>query len=644
MLEEQATPQMETQEEETLLGFTYENKDGEFVELSPLDQEKLVQQITRSFDRFDQQRADKKRIWKEVERVVKGIVSDIDTDRFYALVPFGKQTVQTLVSHFWGRSLQSQKIFFSVEGLDEPSKENAPIYKQSLLMHMEKDRVRQKLDKGIYLHALMKGVVIAHVGVATKKNVLPWSNGQTDESGKIIYQESERTILDGATLTIVDPYDFVFDPDNHEDWDACFKALQKWMIYEDIAADPNFSNYEELYELCAQKHDKKTKTSPLRRKKDKQKPTSGTDESGRLEVIEFHGDIRLPDGTYLRNWCVTVGGRKKIIKFEKNACYINPFTKWEFEPSEDGWSIPTVAYILGLIDASSILLSSGVEANKMSINPPIMGPEGAFQQKKHFMREGMFISYKPNPNAPGVAPTPLTFKYDAPFPYLQLFETQAESTTGATRQLSGNVTSNDNVQTATEFQGLQVVGNLILDRLVDLFNLDLKIPVIEKIALLNAMSNPESKTVPIDNDKGVREFKDVTPEMYFGNYEYKIEDNKSELERKQNIREKLEFIKMLSDDPITGPRLKKIDLSKEYLADMGYGNPGKYFMDDNEYVMWAAQQNAIVQEIEIMTQQRLAMRMQAEGMMPDAEAVAGLLGAAQGAEGPPADPGMEVIQ
>lgn len=647
----------ELQEEVSpLLEFSYVDSDGEETTLDMLAHDDLVQQITSAYERYDSARNNHKKTWKECERIVKGVVSEIDKDRFYALVPYGKQTVQTLVSHFWGRSLQSPKIFFNVDGLDEASKAMAPLQKQNLLLHMDKDRVRQKMDKGIYLHALMKGVIIAHVGTSVKTEKLRGPQGLVNNwAGQGFSPVAERTgdyvditktVFDGATLTIIDPYDFVFDTECADDWDGCFKAVKKWMVYEDIAADPNFSNYEELKELCKQGlTGKNNRLMPTGRKRKKDKQTTGIDDKGRIEVIEVHGNIRLKDGSYLRNWTVVIAGRKKVIRFEENPLHINPFIKWEYEPSEDGWSVPPIAYILGLVDAGSILLSTGVEAAKLNINKPILAPEGAIQQKKHFMTEGLVINYKPNPGNPKAVPTPMQFDYQAPFPFLQLFESQSESVTAATRQMSGNVTTNDKVQTATEFQGLQVVGNLIIDRLVDLFNLDFKIPTIEKIALINAIANPEEKTVPIDDqDKGTRQFETVRPEVYFGNYEYKIEDNKSELERKQNLQEKLQFLTMMSQDPVVGPRIKKTDLFKEYLLDYGYGNPGKYFMDDNEFINWSAAQNAIIQEIEIMTQQRLQARMMNEGMIPDANTLAAISQGLAPDSGVPGQPGMEAVQ
>lgn len=503
-----------------------------------------------------------------------------------------------------------------------------PQHRENLMRHMEKDRVRQKLDKAVYLHALMKGVLIAHIGVCKNTQTLhgpkhlveKWSTGSYGDDSQTEDTTVERNVCDGASVTIINPEDFVFDTDNFEDWDSCFKACQKYLVYEDIESDANFANYEELFELVQTANKSNTQNSRLNKKKKNKIDQGGVDESGRLSVIEFHGDIRLEDGHLLRNWTIVIGGKSKVIRFEENPFFINPFQRWEFEPTEDGWGVSPLAYILGLVDASSILLSTGVEAAKQTINPAWLAPEKTMQQKKVFIKEGMIIDYKPNVNAPNVRPEPITFKYDAGFPFLQLFEQQSESVTGATRQMSGNVTTNDNAQTATEFKGLQVVGNLVLDRLVDLFNIDFKIPVIEKIALINAMANPEQKEVPIDNDKGVREFVQLEPKAYFGNYEYKIEDNKAELERKQNAQEKLQFIELLNRDPIVGPRLKKIELAKDFLHDMGYGQAGKYFMSDFELMQFQLKEIGIQQEIQIAGSQRLNRRMLQEGVMPNVPA------------------------
>lgn len=591
-MEEQLLPDgLDNQEEPSvLLDFLYTNRDGEETQVTPELEEWLVKKISGTYDRLDSDKVPIKDRWGRTDKAIHGVVSKIATDRFNGLVPYGKQSHQTLISHFWGRSLQTEKILFSVTGNDDKSKENAPLHKQNLMRIFKKDRLAQKLD-GAVDEGLRKGVAIGYIGYEKRTQAygMPQEHealapGDTQLNETIGMVEGEETVYDAACFKIVDPYDFVFDTDNWRKWDQCFKAYKCYEVYEDIADNPNYSNYEDLYELTTEK-DKSEGNNRFVSKKGKKKFNTGVDSSGRIELIEFHGDMRLKDGSYLRNWTITVAARKKIIRFEKNPTYINPFQKWCYEETEDGWGIAPIDYIIPLIDAGSMLLNTGVEAAKLSINPAWLAPKGMMPQKQFYLGDGLVVEWSPNTANPNATPQQIKLDYQAPFPYVQLMESQSEATTGATRQLSGNVTSNDNAQTATEFQGLQVVGNLILDRLVDLFNLDFKIPVIEKLAKVTAMFNPEEVEVPIQNEQGIEEFQKVTPDIYYGNYSYVIEDNKSELERKQNIQQEIGFVQSISNDPDIGPRLKKIDAAKEVFRDLGYGQPAKLFMTDEEFIM-----------------------------------------------------------
>lgn len=603
-----------------LQGFTYVNRDGDELSLTDEDEEWICKRIASTFDRLDSDKSKQKKRWEAVEKAVRGVVKQTSGDRFNGLVPIGKQTIQTLISHFWGRSLQTPKILFNVKGLDDASKDNAPIQKENLMRIFKKDRLQQKLDDGV-LDALMKGVIIGYVsykqvsedmaapmdlasliphnteGTEISQTGLPMMTSEDNGMGMAEFSKME---YDAASLKIVDAYDFVFDTSN-ENWDQCFKALQCYEVYEDIAENSNYQNFADLYEMTEEKAT--SNDLMFSSKKKKKDIKTGVDASGRIELIEFHGDFRLKDGSYLRNWTITIAARKKVIRFERNPSYINPFVKWTYEKTQDGWGASPVEYILPLIDAGSMLLNTGVEAAKYSINPGWLAEKGMLPQKQTYLQEGMVIEFSPSNVHPDRMPTQIKLDYQAPFPYLQLLESQSEATTGATRQLSGNVTSNDKDQTATEFQGLQVVGNLILDRLVDLFNNDFKIPCIEKLAKITAMFNPQETTIPIENDQGLEEFKTVGPEVYFGNYEYLIEDNKSELERKQNLQTELQFITMISQDPDIGPRMKKIDGAKEYYRSIGYGNPATLFMSDEEFVSQKLKDVALAQFIATVASQ-----------------------------------------
>lgn len=597
-------------------GFFYEYG-GEELELKPSEQLEIVNKISGKFDQMDRAKQPVKERWAEVEKSVRGFASKIKSDRHNALVPLGKQSVQTLLAHFWGRSLATDNVLFSVTGGDKKSKEQAPIYKKALLKLLDKDKFHSKMDKAIYT-ALLKGVCIAHVQYETiteTRRTLSGLNGteyETDEVGKRVFKDYLKQIKDAATVKIIDPENFVFDTSTHEDWDKCLKIYQTFVNYEDLLADDNFQNVEGLNKHYQGKEATKIPAS-LRKKKHEQDTNKGFDDKGRIEVLEVHGDVRLPSGKYLRNWTLVIAGRRRLIRFEQNPYYVNPFQKWEYEPAEDGWGYSPISYIVGLIQSSSTLLNTGVEGAKLSINPPTYAPKGMFPQKKIYLTEGMIVEYEQKQAmTQNYTPQPVRLSPQAPFPYLQLFEAQSEATTGATRQLSGNVTTNDKAQTATEFQGLQIVGNLIIDRVIDLFNRDFKLPIIEKYSEITAMYNPQSFSVSIENDDGVEEFQEVQPEHYYGNYEFYIEDNKSELERKQNIQEKIQLIQTMIADPEIRGRVKIIDLVSELWRDMGYGKAGTYIMNDEEYVVNRLSDVATEQVImELGQQKSMGMLMKA---------------------------------
>lgn len=615
-----------------------------FLPLQASDEDDVVSRLPKMWDDFHKAKQPNLERWKDTERMIKAVVSKTQNERFYAIAPLARQTVQVLISHFWNRSLATDKQLFTVYGEDERSKNKAPLYREYLLQQLKADNFAKKLDTALLLHYLPKGVVITHTGYKRSTELVEgaphlierWQpqnqaldEEPEDEEGQPqqvysdpsqdTYQDTytEETQLaeletyNGATTTVVDPHDFCFDSNQAENWDSCPKILRAYLVLEDLLEDPlnqNYEQLEELRELAKGKNSTRSKT--YQQKQDRKAEERAFDDAGRIEVLEFHGDFRLKNGTYLRNWMLKVAGRKVLLRFEPNPCHINPFTKECYEETEDGWGISPIEYIKPLIEASSILLSAGVESAQQALNPAMLAPEGSFpKQKRIKVSQGKVIDYKPSMLNPSLTPTPIQSSTQAPFPYLALMEGQAEATTGATRQLSGNVTSNDGARTATEFQGLQVVGNLILDRLVDLFTQNLKLPAIKKFARIQAMTNSKPQRIAVEDEMGGMAYKTVTPEHHFSRYRFELNDLKTELERKQQLQEKLNFISMLRQDLEAGPRLKIIEIAKEYLNDMGFSNPGKYFKDDVQLLMDKATDVAIAQQVELMAQQ-MALKMQ----------------------------------
>lgn len=592
--------------------FFYSIKNSDVtVELSSGDELQVVDKICNRFEQLNRDKAPMLDKWTETESRVRQATSRSAADKNSATVPYAKQALQTLLSHFWSRSLQTDDVLFSVTGQDSQSEEMAPIHKQNILQWLRKDNFSTKLDDAVS-DALLKGVCVAHVGyreeTRTERRQFEASLQDYLNDGILYHEEDvEVPVYSGPSFQRIDPREFVFDTSAQSDaseahWNSCFKAYRTWWQYEDLLDDPNFKNIEGLDKLVKTSLKNNNKNFPISTKNSKRKSIKGIDHDGRIEVLEFHGDFRMPNGDYLRNYTIVIAARTRLIRFEPNPYRINPFQKWQYERTEDGWGISPLEYVMPLIDSASTLLNAGVEAARLAINPPMLAPKGMLPQKKLYLSEGRIIEYNIDATLPNITPVPVPLNYETPFPFLQLFESQTQATTGATRQLSGNVTSNSSAQTATEFQGLQIVGNIIIDRLIDQFNHNFKLPIIEKMALIARMFNPVQRPVAIQNNYGQREFVDVHEGVYYGNYNYVIEDNKSALQRKQHVMEKIQLLAQALQNPEVAQRIKIIDVLTEMFRDLNYEGAGGWFMNDEEYTMKLLKNNAINVKVQSMAE------------------------------------------
>lgn len=615
LLAEDEAMQAPEEEQDNASPYLYPSLEGQTA-LSEDDEGFVVDWVVRQFKKFEKERKKEEALWDEAERVIAAVASKLDDEEGYSTVTFGKQTLNTLLGHFWQRSLQTPKLLFNLEGLTTESKETAPTYKAWLDRKLNKNRVRQKLDDANEQHFIPKGVVIGHVGVCEQKNNMfglhRLPNGRPS-IGRFI--ETEYT---GADLTVIDPRRFVFDTESHANWDVCFKAHQTWMELEEIADSGLFSNLDDLEEESREtrksssgKHENVV-GGGSRGKKAKE----GTDDTGRIEVIEFHGAIRMPDGSYLRNWTAVVAKRKYLIRFEENPYFLNPYVKKCFEETDDGWGVSPIAYIFAHVNAASRLLNSSITAAELNMSPQFLAAKGMMPQKKIFSKKGQIIEYTPNTENPNIMPQPLQYRNEMAFPYLQLFEGQAEATTGATRQLSGNVTTNDKAQTATEFQGLQVVGNMVLDRAIDRYTLDFKLPLIERFAKIDAIKAAEmaqhggyeAELIKVENWEGYEEYRQVTLDVMFGRYEFSVEDAKAEQERAANFKEDMTFIQLFMQTP-EGRKLNLSNIFKRFVQARKIGKPNELMYDDVGYVekmgRELAMENLIQMQGEVLTRRMM---------------------------------------
>jgi hypothetical protein len=609
--------------------YTYENDEGEQVELTEDLQKRVINQLVKQFENMEQDRKTKAEpIWREVEKQLEPSYSS-KTKVLDIKLPFARQVLNTLQGHIWARSLQGEKVLFDVQGDDEQAQEQAPTYKALLNYLFSQNKLRCRLDL-LAEHYITKGVCIAFTGRMTKTRKVRVLSGQMGTelqlgmNGEAEFVEVEQTVAELADLQVVDPYTFVFDTDNADNWDECLKAYRKPIVYEDLADNTLYGNHSELKEQVKQHIEQQSSgynnvVKGVKASKD----AKGFYPDGRVELLEFYGDVRLPNGDLLRNWMVTIAARNHVVRFEPNPYYVNPFVKALYEETTCGWGQGgPIGQVVSLMEGASRMAKQAVVSSEYAMNPPYLAPKGMLQQKQYNIKPGDVVTYEPNTMLPNALPQPLVANPNPAFPILQLLESQTEATTGATRQLSGNVTSRDKAQTATEFQGLQVIGNLVMDRVIDRFNLDMKLPAIEKLALMQSMFYPKALTIPVEGRGGENEFVQVEPSLYYQNYKFIIVDNKSEMERKQGLQEKIALIQQGAQIPDIAQRMDWVELYKSLWRDLGYGEADKWIMNHDELVVKLTKDTAAMALGQALGQQSAMLAMGTEQAMMMAGQVA----------------------
>lgn len=580
-------------------------------DLSDSQQRAVTKLIVEKYDRFKTKKAAIEKQWEVLTESVFGSSLYVDSRSKNQLIPAHSYVHNTILGHIWARSLQTPQMQFNVEGLDENSQTQAPLYKAVLEDFCNRDKLWLKLDQQLQLDGIIKGVCIGMVAYkecieectapvseflkGNLKHIEPDSIQDTDE-GLVRYK---KKVYDGATFKRMDPYRFVFD--SNEDFDTTFKCYSENRVLEDLEADGIYSNLDKIKfknaDMAFTFDVKNTTNYGTTTPESSILNNKGYDPEGRVETLTFYGNLRIPaiqimddvgittedhSSIYLRNYKIVIGARREVIFLDVNPYGFNPFIKWCYRETEDGWGQSILTQTMPLVDASANLLNMGERAAELAINPPCYAPSGMFDTGTLNLDPGQIIYYKPNPALPQVMPEPIKIQPNIPFEYLQWFEQTIEATTGATRQLSGSGAPPGGGKTATEFSGLQQAGNMILDRVVDTYNIGYKLPVIEKFAKLQGYFNPISRQVPVQSANGSSKLQRVDSAAYFGDYQFTLADAKSEQERKGILQDKLQFVELLMKDPEMNQRIKKVELAGSIFSDMGEGDPDHLFYNDQE--------------------------------------------------------------
>lgn len=564
------------------------------------EQDFLVSCVSEKWDKWDELRRSNLEIADIVEKTVypskKGKL-----DKNSLEIPEIYEVKETYKSHLWKSWFSSLDTMFDVQGKSKSDHFMANQQKASLIDVFRDINLALKFEKGLD-NWITKGEFIAFINwntktrqVRRKEYVQPanfsllnqglncdnenyselsenFAFAENNEDGQsFLWTESsaefvikDEIVYDGPDLTIVSPEAFVFDPDKKEDFDSCPKIYRSWATYDEISSNKLYQNYKGLQEIVGKKDSSKTNKKAVR--------------GDQLEVLEYWGDIKLKNGTILRNYVLTIAGREKVIRFEPNPFIINPFVFASFlEDPETKRGISPLYVAVPLNQISSTILNLQVDALRLIINKPYLAPKGSLSGKIS-IKEGSIIEY--DPALMPREPVPLDFK-DAlvGWDFLKFFETKIESATGVFKYMSGDSGVSKN-RTATEATGLMIGQNVRLSKEVDVLNFKVKIPVIQKIAELLANFSFEVKEIKVFKPNGDIDFIPIDGIVRQGSYEYIIGDNTAIQERKAKLSDNLKLFYEFSNLPDVSQRIKWIEVLKWSFEQLGVADPNMFIKDD----------------------------------------------------------------
>lgn len=518
-------------------------KDNSTKKLTQEEENRLVKSISSTFASLNSQRAvnldmasnlaneiffkndfksltDKNKKWKAKVKMCK-------TFMFY----------QTLKAFIWRNTYANVNSMFDVSGENRDSNNMSNKQKAMLVDIFEKMDFQKTCDKVID-YALLFGELISFT--AWKKNYEEYRRPieifqnifsqdfvklpkimEAVKQGKNFWVDTKK-IYDNPYIYPVNPADLVFDTTQVDNWDNCPKIYRSYKTPSDIINNQYYELTDEQKEVITSLVNSADSNKV---RSDYRTPVNNDDvvNGSTIEVLEHWGDLKLPDGKILKNWHAVVVGRKFLVEFGKNERIINPFSYGAFVTDpETKRGISPLYCVLSLALFQEDLLNRTCNLQSLNENPPLLAPEGFFDEDEIELYPGKIIEYGDN-----LSPTsafqqmsfnPTVFLQDISF----LNDLMAE-VSGIFPNMIGAVESTG-AKTATEINTKSQGQMTRLSMLVDTINQDFILPNVEKVAKLCADFKSGVETVFV-NKENQPETIEIDDEVRQAEYKYTYSDS-----------------------------------------------------------------------------------------------------------------------
>lgn len=474
------------------------------------------------------------------------------------------ELAQTLKSHIVQNLYSHPDGMFDVSGVDMKTQKYANKQKAMLVNTFESMKIEDEMEK-IIDSVVETGEVTLFVGWETKTKPIRRALSVEEQVERKIDEAfivEDKIVYDNVKVRFINYEDFVFDKSGIDNWDSCSKIYRTYQTIEEIKSNEsnNMLNAEKIEILKGVVANKNSKSGHKTKK---------------IEVLEYWGDIELPNGEILKNQLVVVAGRQVIIRFESNPFIINPFIHANIiECPQTGRGISPLRVALILNNISSTILNKQLDALALMMNPPYLAPKGCFKGQQD-VSPGKIIEY--DSSLMTSVPTPLPFdKAMTGWEFLNYFKSTIESATGIFKNMSGNVQAFD--RTATEINYSVNGQEARLNMMLEAINRKVIIPMVEKTAELISNFKLGSESILI-NDRGKNLFIDVDDNIRNSRYVYRYGDRKASFERKTRLKELFEVMQSFLQVEEVANRIDWLECFKFALEQYGVENSNNFLTE-----------------------------------------------------------------
>ncbi len=514
-------------------------KENSIKKLSKGDENSLVKSITENFKIYNEKRSqnlqNSNALIDEIFFKNKFVINTSDKNtNWKSKIKMCKLFMfyQTLKAFIWRNVYSNVNSMFDVSGENQDSDNFSNKQKAMLVDILEKMNYQKTCDTVID-NALLYGELISFT--AWKKRYEEYrrpieffKNIFSDDFQKLPrvmeaisqgknYWTDSKKIYDNPFIYPVNPANLVFDVSQKDNWDDCPKIYRSFKCPQDIINNQLYS----IDSLTASEIKNLVKTNNEPYNKDVKKHLDEVVDGQTVEILEHWGDLKLPDGTILKNWHAVVVARKYLVRFKKNETIINPFTYGTFiQDPESKRGISPLYSILSIAHAQEDLFNRTLNMQALSENPPLLAPEGFFTQEEINLYPGKIIEYGDN-LSPSAAFKQLTFEHTVFSNDISFLDSLMSEVSGIYPSMIG--IDEDSVKTATEITTKTQGQMTRLAMLLDIINQYLIIPNVKNVAKLCADFKSGIETVYI-NKNNQKELIEIDDSVRQADYKYTYSD------------------------------------------------------------------------------------------------------------------------